>query len=165
MSTAEEVLERRARRLARPASAVDERSTRPALVLELGEGARYVLDATRVREVAANARLRRLPANSQWFLGMMPSRGEVVPVVDLARLLGAEPASGQPYAVVLEHPTDPVALLVDDVLEVVALPVELLTTGENRAVGSSLTPDGVTVLDAELLLAQVRAPAGGAAAL
>ncbi|AMV37849.1 chemotaxis protein CheW [Planctomyces sp. SH-PL62] len=55
-------------------------------------GQRYAVDASRVVEVVPRVRLRALPHAPAHLAGVLEYRGEVVTVLDLGLLLGAEPA-------------------------------------------------------------------------
>jgi len=61
-----------------------------ALTFQIGEE-KLALDIRRVREVVPRVRLRRVSGAPDWHAGVFVYRGEVVPVVDLHRLAGAEP--------------------------------------------------------------------------
>ncbi len=55
-------------------------------------GRRYAIDAARVAEVVPRVRLRPLPHAPAHLAGVFDYRGEVVTVLDVGVLLGAEPA-------------------------------------------------------------------------
>jgi chemotaxis-related protein WspB len=61
-----------------------------ALTFQIGEE-KLALDIRRVREVVPRVRLRSVSGAPAWYAGVFVYRGEVVPVVDLHRLAGAEP--------------------------------------------------------------------------
>ena len=61
-----------------------------ALTFQIGED-KLALDIRRVREVVPRVRLLRVVGAPDWHAGVFVYRGEVVPVVDLHRLAGAEP--------------------------------------------------------------------------
>ncbi|MGH7785738.1 MAG: chemotaxis protein CheW [Candidatus Binatia bacterium] len=57
------------------------------LVLLLSNGdQRFALDAREVVEVVPSVPLRPVPAAPAWIAGLLHHRGDIVPVVDLARL-------------------------------------------------------------------------------
>ncbi len=65
-------------------------SSAPSLMVmsfRLGEEA-FALPAERVRGVAANARTTRVPGAPAWYDGVLPWRGHLVPVLNVARRLG-----------------------------------------------------------------------------
>jgi chemotaxis-related protein WspB len=61
-----------------------------ALTFQIGDE-KLALDIRRVREVVPRVRLQRVSGAPDWHAGVFVYRGEVVPVVDLHRLAGAEP--------------------------------------------------------------------------
>ena len=62
---------------------------------------RYALAAEHVREVAAAPRTTDLPGMPAWALGLVNLRGEVVPLLDTAALLGLGPLPSAAFAVVV----------------------------------------------------------------
>ena len=71
------------------------------IVLPIGEG-RYGIELTDVREVVPDPRLTPVPGAPPAVLGVVNLRGEVVPVLDTAQLLGLPPLERIPYAVIAE---------------------------------------------------------------
>lgn len=61
-----------------------------ALTFQIGDE-KLAIDIRRVREVVPRVRLLRVSGNPHWQAGVFVYRGEVVPVIDLHRLAGAEP--------------------------------------------------------------------------
>jgi len=61
-----------------------------ALTFQIGDE-KLALDIRRVCEVVPRVRLRTVSGAPAWHAGLFVYRGEVVPVVDLHRLAGAEP--------------------------------------------------------------------------
>lgn len=61
-----------------------------ALTFQIGEE-KLALDIRRVCEVVPRVRLRTVSGAPTWYAGVLVYRGEVVPVVDLHLLAGAEP--------------------------------------------------------------------------
>jgi purine-binding chemotaxis protein CheW len=101
--------------------------------------------------------MRRLPvepiAGAPAFIaGLAIIRGEPVPVVDAARLLGAEPGQAGRFVTLRSAPR-PIALVVDDVLGVVRLAADQLVA--LPALAGALAGDvvaAVGALDARLLI-------------
>jgi chemotaxis-related protein WspB len=58
------------------------------LTFQIGND-RLALDIRRVREVVPRVQLERIAASPPWLAGVFVYRGRAVPVLDLARLLGA----------------------------------------------------------------------------
>ena len=109
-----------------------------------------------------NEKLRRLPGNTSALLGVVPTRGEVVPAADLGALLGlSAPSLTRPLVVVLDDERAPVGLLVDTVTEVSSWRrADLRTlTHAGPAVGEDgpgVGPGHTVVLDVDTLLADLR---------
>jgi purine-binding chemotaxis protein CheW len=134
-----------------------------ALLMPLGDEW-YAVEAERVKEVTAEPRPTRLPGSGPGLLGVINLRGEIVPLVDTATLLGVEAAGTTAFAVVVHSPDGPFALTATAMPEVVTL---------DEALGSSELPGSanryrfgsrlVVVLDVDGILAIVRgaSAAGG----
>lgn len=146
------VLEQRARELARPAAEPEEAGIEEVLVVALGAD-RYGFLTRHVREVLPVSGFRRLPSGTGALRGVVAARGDVVPVADLADLLG-RPASDtpRPYAVVLDGPADAVGLLVDDATDVLDVPAERVVGGSGGSLVELGVSDGTVILDAAALL-------------
>lgn len=73
-----------------------------ALVFAVGPE-RFALPLTQVREVIATQPVTSLPGSPGWLVGLTNLRGELVPVVDLTRLLDLPPSDTEPaHLVVVE---------------------------------------------------------------
>jgi purine-binding chemotaxis protein CheW len=72
-----------------------------AIVLPIGED-RYGIELTDVREVVPEPLLTPVPGAPAAVLGVVNLRGEVVPVLDTARLLGLPPLTHLAFAVIAE---------------------------------------------------------------
>jgi purine-binding chemotaxis protein CheW len=90
---------------------------------------RYALAAEDVREVAAAPRTTDLPGMPAWALGLVNLRGEVVPLLDTAVLLGLEPSPPPAAFAVVVHTSFGLAALAST-----AMP-EMVTLGDD--VGAS----------------------------
>ncbi len=150
--------------------------TQPLLIFEL-DGARFGLDATRVRESIWLPELTPVEEAPLWLVGIFSLRGRIVPVADLRLRFGHSARRYSPgdRVVVLETGHLTMGLIVSDVIEVVDLPVAVvqpppqfdatapgfahLVAGEAR-VGEYL----VTLLDVSRLtrLSEASAPAAEA---
>jgi purine-binding chemotaxis protein CheW len=97
---------------------------------ELG-GTRYALDVAQLREIARCPSLAPLPDAPALIEGIADLRGSVLPIVDLGRVLGREPASdpAQARLVVVQAEGLVLGLRVSasvEVIEVAAAAVEAL---------------------------------------
>lgn len=157
---AQRELERRARLLARPAQEPSTEAALRLLTFSAG-GTTFALESVGVREVQPVEHLARLPAGARPLVGLVATRGELLPVATLAGLFGgagAEPPTRR-WVVVVDHErAPPLGLLADDVhglVEVAAGTVSAPSPGLHSA-GADLvrgvTADGVVVLDGPALL-------------
>lgn len=118
---------------------------------------RYAFAVTVVREVAMALEVTPVPGAPPAVRGVHNLRGEVVPILELAMLLGLGDGQGQ-SVVVAEHAGRRAGLAVDELLDVTELGVEL-EAAEAPLVGSALV-DGelVGVVDVGAILDAVEAP-------
>jgi purine-binding chemotaxis protein CheW len=123
-------------------------------------GERYAIDSDAVKEVYALKEITPVPGTPAFILGVVSVRGRVVSVIDLGRLFEGEARSGETFkfALVLQSPKMEFAVLADEVAGICRLrSSELQTslptlTGTRRKYFRGVTPDRVTVLDAQRLL-------------
>ena len=80
-----------------------------ALLLPVGAD-RYAVELTAVREVVRGPAVVPLPGAPPAVLGVMNLRGEVVPVLDTAALLGSGRTGDAAFAAVVEAGDEPAAL-------------------------------------------------------
>ncbi|PZA06886.1 MULTISPECIES: chemotaxis protein CheW [unclassified Meiothermus] len=92
----------------------------------------FALDVRSVREVVEVGLLSSIPLAPAEVLGLFSVRGEILPLVSLAALLGLAGAASSSRAVVVRHGEQQVALAVSEVLGLEALPLEP-TKGEEEA--------------------------------
>lgn len=78
---------------------------------------RLVVPQDDVQEVLEPPEFTRVPGGQPWLLGLANVRGDLLPIIDLRRMMGMEPArmSGASRVVVLNHKEIPAGFLVDDV--------------------------------------------------
>ena len=87
----------------------------------------YALGLLEIREIAEHGPLDPIPASSEAVLGLRNLRGEAVPILDLARILGAPPSQpdGPGCILVVDAPvggrTVTAGLLADAVCQVIAV--------------------------------------------
>ena len=95
-----------------------------ALTFETG-GEGFGLETYRVREVVPYSPLRSLPLMGAECAGVVPLRGQVVPVLSLRALLGltAPPEPRNTWFVVLLHGDQPFILWIDGLHEVLKFPM------------------------------------------
>jgi len=162
--SAEPSLDRDARVLAARAAAlaqqvgdtVDRSDDRIAVVVSVS-GQRVAIAADDVDEVLVPAPLTRLPGAGR-LIGVRNVRGRLIPLVELADLLGvgSSRAPSDAWTVVLAHPDSPVGLLVDAAEGLIALHGDSITAPTDQHERSpvlGVAHDGVFVLDAHRVLA------------
>ena len=156
-----EVLEARARQLAR----VPDEPPRTGEVLELVgfvlAGERYGIESRFVREVARLTRFTPVPGTPAFVLGVTNLRGEILALFDLRNLLGVvtEGVTDLGRIVVLGERRCEFGLLADAASEILWVPGASLAQPETawgRAYLRGVSPDGVIVLSGEALLSDPR---------
>jgi purine-binding chemotaxis protein CheW len=154
------VLHERAEFLARPGAVeVDDTSLLAVLEFALSEE-HYAVAANAVREITRAKTITPVPGTPRHVAGVMPVRGRIVAVLDLATLIDAPAAdTGQEaFAVVLQGEDSEFAVLADLVvglrtLSTAGLQVDVSAlVGARRAYLLGVTQDRVAVLDAERML-------------
>jgi purine-binding chemotaxis protein CheW len=152
-----EVLEQRARVLAR----VPEEPPRAGEVLELVgfvlAGERYGIESRFVREVARLSRFTPVPGTPGFVLGVTNLRGEILALFDLRHLLGVvtEGVTDLGRIVVLGEHRREFGLLADaasEILWVAGASLAQPATTWGRTYVRGVSPDGVIVLSGEALL-------------
>lgn len=101
----------------------------------------YALPVEDVLEVAGMGRLTPLPGAPPPFIGVRNLRGEVLPVVDLADLLGAPGAGPPAHLVVAQSGPLRAGLGVESVVGVVELPGEPGQAGSENLSGALVVDD------------------------
>jgi purine-binding chemotaxis protein CheW len=131
-----------------------------------GEG--WAIETRLVREVIRRAELTRVPAAPRGLAGVTPLRDELLPVVDLADLLGARrgEAAADPPVIAVGEGRAELGLLVDALGEIVALAPSALRAPDAvppaaRPLVCAVAPGPVLVLDGGALLADPRLFFGG----
>jgi purine-binding chemotaxis protein CheW len=163
-ATTREILEDRARELARPLDEEDQGESTSLLILGVG-AERYGIDITAVQETRSLAQIAPLPNTPPFWRGLVNVRGRLCPVLDLGRYLqvpdavpGGAPEHDVRMLVVVAAAGITVALVVDAVGEIRRIPTGSVkpSPAESPGAGSrailGVTPDLVSVLDVEELL-------------
>ncbi len=129
------------------------------VLVQLGEE-RYALAAEDVLEVGGVSDRAPLPGAPAGVAGLHNYRGNVVPLLDLASLVGAGSRKLGEAMVIVEHDGRRAALAVDAVLAVGPLDTEGNGRDEAAPLRSSVLVDGsvVGLLDTDALLAGVGTP-------
>jgi chemotaxis signal transduction protein len=129
----------------------------PVQLLVVLGGERYAVPVDVVLEVVRVGRLTAVPAAPRAVLGVVNLRGEVLPVLDVAGLVGLAPAAPDRSIVVVEHAGRRAGLAVEALLDVAPLPAVLDEAEGPCLLGSALV-DGslVGVLDVGALFDAVQ---------
>jgi purine-binding chemotaxis protein CheW len=140
-------------------------------------GGRFAFEAALVTEVVRLGPLTRLPAAPAFLPGVFTHRGEVLPVLDIGRLVGQTPIPIRPStrAAIVHCGPWKVAVVSDAVEGLVAIPRRALGPPPAESSGvaeflSGVAQDSlgaIAILDLPRLVEAARAravPAGGAAA-
>lgn len=95
-----------------------------ALLIPAGEDL-YAVDTERVREVVAGPEPTVLPSAPRWVLGVINVRGEIVPLLDTAAMLGVGNSDQPAFAVVVRSAAGPAALTATAIPEFATLGTDL----------------------------------------
>lgn len=125
------------------------------------DGQRYALPIERVNEIQQIVAFTETPSGMSSVVGMVNLRGQVIPAVDMRRVVGLAP---QEYTletpmIITETHGQTVALIVDEVQDVLELPPGSLQDApplhalSSKLIGVCRMPDGlINVVDIDLLL-------------
>lgn len=121
---------------------------------------RYAVELRFLTEIRPLGAVARVPGVPAYYAGVIQLRGDIVAVLDIARLFGGEVGTtADPFAVMVTAPGDAAAaLLADSVDDVVDVPAERVhpplasfTSSRERYI-RGLTEDGLAILDVGRLL-------------
>lgn len=151
--SAREVLLERARKYARPPVAQEETAGTECLGF-VRSGESYMIETRYVIEVTSRA-LTRLPGAPPALIGLMNLRGEILPVFDLARVLGRTARdTDESSSLIVLGSARPEAAICVEALEGTSrlLESELMDLQAARAFVRGITKDARVVLDGRALL-------------
>jgi chemotaxis signal transduction protein len=121
-------------------------------------GEHYALPVEQVIEVADPGEITPVPGSPREIVGIRNLRGQVIPVIGLATMLGL--AGDAPSRLVVTESNElRAALFVDEVLSVAELPPAVEPAESDYLLGACLV-DGelVGALDLDAIIARVRSP-------
>jgi purine-binding chemotaxis protein CheW len=147
---------------------VADKARREFLTCRLGDEV-YGIDILKVQEIRGLDHVTRVPHVAGCVRGVINLRGAIVPVVDLALMLGFPEPLGlhEASAIVLNVDRRLVGLVVESVADAVALaedeilpPPELSQRAVSDAISGIGTHEGASILllDVDRLLARIRDP-------
>jgi purine-binding chemotaxis protein CheW len=89
-------------------------------------GSRFALSLAQVQRVVRAVAVTPVPDAPEGILGVINVAGQITPVVDLRRFLHFPEAEIKPsdYMILVDHPTGPLALLVNEVLWIISRSAE-----------------------------------------
>jgi len=108
------------------------------------------VNVAKVREIIQKPKLRSVATAPQSVAGMMTLRNKVLPVIDLARILGLNPAKEADRIVVLEFNRVVIGVLVNSVSRIYRLSWEQIEPPQSVAGGSNIT--GLVKMDDRIIL-------------
>lgn len=158
------VLEERARRLAEPRlGEAPSNRTIDLVHFTVGEE-RYALPTACVRRVAAISPLASLPGIPEFYLGLINLSGLAMPLVDVARLLGAVPAemTAVTRVVVCGYDHAEFGLAADSVTGVEPISLDAFERAHAAAdeLVRGVSADALVLIDGDALLRDARLFAG-----
>jgi two-component system, chemotaxis family, chemotaxis protein CheV len=136
------------------------------LLFSLGSRETYGINVFKVREVTKTPKITRTPNMPSGVEGVISLRGNIIPVIDLARFAGlADPSqSSRETMVITEYSRHTQAFLVHDVEHIIRVDWDQVKPPEQRVASSESPITAVTrledsrlvsILDVEHVLAQV----------
>lgn len=152
-----ELLTLRAQKLAQPQVALDLDTTERRYLLFARSGAEYAIDTRHVLQVLPVSAHTALPFAPAFNLGLTAARGELLPLFDLAALLGQPARDGSPRLMLLcgEQRAE-LALAVDEALELVARGDLLPPPSGSSPLIAGVSSRGFTLIDGGELLSDPR---------
>lgn len=106
-----------------------------------GTGARelYGINVFKVREIVTMPTLTELAGSSNKILGVADVRGEIIPVIDLARVTGCTPREGSRILLVTEFARTTQGFAVEEVDDIVRLEWNRVLSAEGHSSGKAVT--------------------------
>ncbi|MEJ2313363.1 MAG: chemotaxis protein CheW [Nitrospirota bacterium] len=93
---------------------------RSFLVFRLGPE-EFAADINSVVEIFKSQKTHEVPESKDYIVGVISIRGQVVALVDLRKRFGLEPSPNKERTVLVKTNTEPLALIVDEVIEILDL--------------------------------------------
>jgi two-component system, chemotaxis family, chemotaxis protein CheV len=126
----------------------------------------YGINVFKVREISTMPAVTPIAGSSPFVMGAVDIRGQIIPVIDLPRLMGCEPTRGLNILLVTEFARSTQAFAVEEVDDIVRLEWNQVLSAEGAAGGNLVTSiariDGNTgdsrlaqVIDVEQVLRDV----------
>ena len=81
----------------------------------------FGLEIEKVVEIFKSREVHKVPQSSEYVMGVITVRGDVIPIIDMRRRLGLEPSPKKERIVLVSTSIETLGLIVDEVLEIVDL--------------------------------------------
>lgn len=96
----------------------------------------YAISTENVEEISKNISITKVPNAPTWVEGLVNLRGNVVTLINLCKLLQQEDSSCYNNIIIIQNEEEKVAIIVEDVVEVVDIEEEdIQKIGEEAADG------------------------------
>ncbi len=154
---AQAILDERARRLAQPLTQETPGKTVELLHFDLARE-RYAIETSLVQRIDRLYKLSPVPGVPPYFAGVVALHGEIVPIVDIGRLLGtpAGDGTGGRRIIILGRERAELGIIVDRADEISTLRMEVLdefmSTQIDRPFVRAILLDALIILDGVALL-------------
>lgn len=99
----------------------------------------YGINVFKVREIMTMPTITPIAGSSPHVVGAVDIRGQIIPVIDLSRLMGCDPSRGLNILLVTEFARSTQAFAVEEVDDIVRLEWNQVLSAEASAGGSSVT--------------------------
>jgi two-component system chemotaxis response regulator CheV len=107
----------------------------------------YGINVFKIREIVAMPKLTVVAGSSEKILGVADVRGEIIPVIDLAKVAGCTPREGNQILLVTEFARTTQGFAVDEVDDIVRLEWNRVLSAEGHSSGKTVT--SIARLDAQ----------------
>jgi len=99
----------------------------------------YGINVFKVREISTMPQVTPIAGSSPYVMGAVDIRGQIIPVIDLPRLMGCEPTRGLNILLVTEFARSTQAFAVEEVDDIVRLEWNQVLSAEGAAGGNLVT--------------------------
>lgn len=119
----------------------------------------YAISTENVEEISKNISITKVPNAPTWVEGLVNLRGNVVTLINLCKLLQQEDSSCYNNIIIIQNEEEKVAIIVEDVVEVVDIEEEdIQKIGEEAADGIigiiRIKDEIVNIIDINMLISK-----------
>jgi two-component system, chemotaxis family, chemotaxis protein CheV len=104
-----------------------------------GEHELFGINVFKVREILAMPTITAVAGSSENILGVADIRGQIIPVIDLARIIGCKPKNGPKILLVTEFARTTQGFAVEEVDDIVRLEWNQVLSAESHSGGRTVT--------------------------